>query len=239
MPPHPSPNHYRQFAPHYDASAQRTMALRRLTITKLELRPGDCVLDVGCGTGLSFPMLLDGIGPQGKVIGIEQSPDMLALARQRIAAAGWTNVKVIEAAAEHLELPQVVNALLFNYTHDVIRSPAALSNLFKQSIAGAKVAAAGVKHPPRWLDPFRLYRRFKSRGCYNTLEGLEAPWDLLPAYATDLQVEPTLLGTGFIAWGRYNNTHALMKAPPKACTQPKSTTHSNSCSSQCLNSFWP
>jgi SAM-dependent methyltransferase len=173
-----------------------------LTITKLELQPGDCVLDVGCGTGLSFPMLLNDIGPQGTVIGIEQSPHMLALARQRIAAAGWTNVTVIEAAAEHVELPQVVNALLFNYTHDVIRSPAALSNLFKQSIAGARVAAAGVKHPPRWLDPLRLYRRFKSRGCYSSLEGLEAPWDLLPAYAPNLQVESTLLGTGFIAWGR-------------------------------------
>lgn len=208
MPPHPSPNNYRQFAPHYDASAQRTMALRRLTITKLELQPGDCVLDVGCGTGLSFSMLLNDIGPQGSVIGIEQSPHMLALARQRIAAAGWTNVTVIEAAAEHVELPQVVNALLFNYTHDVIRSPAALSNLFKQSTAGARVAAAGVKHPPRWLDPLRLYRRFKSRGCYSSLEGLEAPWDLLPAYAPDLQVVPTLLGTGFIAWGRYDNTHA-------------------------------
>ena len=110
---------------------------------------------------------------------------------------------LIEAAAEVVVLPRVVDAVLFNYTHDVIRSPAALDNLFRQAAAGARVAVAGIKHPPRWLDPFRLYRCFKSRGCYNSREGLEAPWDRLQALVPDLRVESTLWGTGFMAWGRY------------------------------------
>ncbi len=195
--------HYRQHAGDYDASAQRTMALRRRTIAMLALQPGDWVLDVGCGTGLSFSWLLDAIGPGGALIGVEQSPDMLALARRRIATAGWNNVTLIEAAAEVVVLPRAVDAVLFNYTHDVIRSRAALDNLFRQAVAGARVAVAGIKHPPRWLDPFRLYRRFKSRGCYDTTEGLDAPWDRLQELVPDLQVESTLWGTGFIAWGRY------------------------------------
>lgn len=199
----PGPAHYRRHACGYDASAQRTMALRRRTIARLALKPGDFVLDAGCGTGLSFPLLLDAIGADGAVIGVEQSPDMLALARRRVAAAGWNNVTLIEAAAEAVVLPRVVDALLFNYTHDVIRSPAALDNLFRQAAAGARVAVAGIKHPPRWLDPLRLYRRFKSRGCYNSTEGLDAPWDRLAALVPDLQVESTLLGSGFIAWGHY------------------------------------
>lgn len=194
---------YRQHAGDYDASAQRTMALRRRTIAGLALRPGDVVLDVGCGTGLSFPWLLDAIGSGGAVIGVEQSPDMLALARQRMAAAGWNNVTLIESVAEVVVLPCAVDAVLFNYTHDVIRSPAALDNLFRQAAPGARVAVAGIKHPPRWLDPFRFYRRFKSRGCYNSTEGLDAPWDRLQALVPDLRVESTLLGTGFVAWGRY------------------------------------
>lgn len=197
------PAHYRRHARDYDASAQRTMALRRRTIARLALQPGDRVLDAGCGTGLSFPLLLDAIGPGGVVIGVEQSPDMLALARQRMFAAGWSNVTLIESAVETVVLPHAVDALLFNYTHDVIRSPAALHNLFRQAATGARVAVAGIKHPPRWLDPFRLYRRFKSRACYDSSEGLDAPWDLLAALVPDLQVEPTLFGTGFIAWGRY------------------------------------
>ena len=194
---------YRRLAREYDASAQRTMVLRRRTIARLALRPGDCVLDVGCGTGLSFPLLRGAVGPGGAVIGVEQSPDMLALARQRIDAACWSNVTLIEAAAEAVVLPRAVDAVLFNYTHDVIRLPAALDNLFRQAADGARVAVAGIKHPPRWLDPFRLYRRFKSRECYNNAEGLEAPWDRLAALVPDLRVESTLFGTGFVAWGHY------------------------------------
>ena len=79
--------HYRQHAGDYDASAQRTMALRRRTIDRLALQPGDWVLDVGCGTGLSLPLLRDAVGPGGAVIGVEQSPDMLALACRRIATS--------------------------------------------------------------------------------------------------------------------------------------------------------
>ena len=195
------PAYYRRYARDYDASAQRTMALRRRTIARLGLQPGDVVLDAGCGTGLSFPLLLDAVGISGRVIGVESSPDMLTLARERAAAAGWNNVTLLESAAEVVVLPHAVDVLLFNYTHDVLRSPAALVNIFRQARPGARVAAAGIKHPPRWLDPLRLYRRFKSRGCYARFEGLDAPWDLLARHVPDLQVESTLFGTGYIAWG--------------------------------------
>lgn len=196
------PAHYRRHARDYDASAQRTMALRRRTIARLALRPGDVVLDAGCGTGLSFALLLDAVGAPGRVIGVESSPEMLALARARTATAGWKNVHLTEGRMEDAVLPLSVDAVLFNYTHDVLRSPTALANIFRQVKPGARVAAAGIKHPPRWLDPLRLYRRFKSRGCYVRQEGLDAPWDLLAREVPDLQLESTLFGTGYIAWGR-------------------------------------
>ena len=199
----PGRSYYREHAARYDDSARRTMPIRRRTIARLGLAFGDCVLDVGCGTGLSFPWLLEPIGHEGLLIGLEPIPDMMALTRQRTAAAGWNNVTLIQARAEEVVLPRAVDALLFNYTHDVIRSRSALDNLFRQSRVGAKVAVAGIKHPPRWLDPFRLYRRFKSRECHQTDEGLNAPWDLLLAWIPDLQVEPTLWGTGFMAWGHH------------------------------------
>ncbi len=202
-----SANRYRQLAGGYDASAQRTMALRRSTIVRLALQPGDVVLDVGCGTGLSFPLLLDAVGASGLVIGVESSPEMLALAlaRERTELAGWPNVILIESSMENAVLPRTVDAALFNYTHDVLRSPAALANIFRQTENSAQVAAAGIKHPPRWLDPLRLYRRFKSRSCYINSEGLDTPWDLLTGFVPDLRIESTLFGSGFIAWGQYRH----------------------------------
>jgi ubiquinone/menaquinone biosynthesis C-methylase UbiE len=193
---------YRKHASDYDASAARTMALRRRTIARLGLQPGDVVLDAGCGTGLSFALLCEAVGDGGQVIGVESSPQMMALARQRVEQAGWTNVLLVEDAIERARWPVLADALLFNYTHDIVRLPAALAAIFRQSRRGARVAAAGIKHPPRWLDPLRLYRRYKSRGCYTQYEGLEAPWDLLARDVPDLQVESTLFGTGYIAWGR-------------------------------------
>jgi arsenite methyltransferase len=195
---------YRLQAAGYDASARRTMRLRLRTIDRLALQTGDVVLDAGCGTGLSFSPVLQAIGRQGALYGVELSPHMLQLARERIAAAGWHNVTLIEGTMESAQLPGEVDAVLFNYTHDLMRSPAALANVFRQARPGARVAAAGIKHPPRWLDPLRLYRRFKSRACFGNPEGLDAPWDLLVRYVPQLQVTPTLLGSGYIAWGRYD-----------------------------------
>ncbi|MBT0566625.1 class I SAM-dependent methyltransferase [Williamsia sp. CHRR-6] len=51
----------------------------------LDLTVGDTVVDLGCGTGLNFPWLWRQIGPSGRVIGIDRSPDMLAQAARRIA----------------------------------------------------------------------------------------------------------------------------------------------------------
>lgn len=52
-------------------------------VEALRLRPGDTVLDVGCGTGLSLPLLSAAVGPSGRVIGLDASPRMLEVARRR------------------------------------------------------------------------------------------------------------------------------------------------------------
>ncbi len=192
---------YRTHAPGYDASAQRTMPLRRRVVALLGLRPGETVLDVACGTGLSLSLLREAVGPAGRVVGVEVSPDMIRFARDRVAAEGWDNVDLVEAPMEEVDLPARFDALLFNYTHDVLQSACALERIFSFARPGARIAIAGIKHPPAMLFPLRLYRLIKARPYVSTLRGLDRPWRLLSGYVTDLRVEQVMLGTNYLAYG--------------------------------------
>jgi demethylmenaquinone methyltransferase/2-methoxy-6-polyprenyl-1,4-benzoquinol methylase len=192
---------YRAHAPGYDASAARTMALRRRTVARLALQPGQTVLDVACGTGLSFPLLQAGVGETGRIVGVELSPDMIALARERCAREGWRNVTLIESAMETVEIPGPVDAILFNFTHDVLRSAAALERIFAAARPGARVAVAGMKLAPWWMAPANLLVRAQARPYMTTFEGLARPWDLLEGHLAGFERESVLFGTGYIGWG--------------------------------------
>lgn len=195
---------YRRHAAGYDASARRTMSLRRRAIDWLELAPGERVLDVACGTGLSLPLLAERVGAAGLVIGVELSPDMTRLARAR--AVHLPQVRLIEAAMEDAPLDVPFDAVLFNYTHDVLQSPRALANVFARARPGARVVAAGVKYPPAWLFPLRLLRLWKARPYLTTYRGLDRPWAPLERYVGGMEVRPLLFGTNYLARGRVSAT---------------------------------
>jgi arsenite methyltransferase len=206
---------YRRHAAGYDATTRRTEPNRRRTIARLRLAAGDTVVDVACGTGLSFPILRDAVGPSGRVIGIEQSPEMAALARRRVAASGWENVELIEYAAEEARIPAPFDAVLFHFAHDVLRSSAALENVFAAARPGARVAAAGMKYLPWWAAPANLYILFKAYPYAANLEGLGRPWSLLQErYAPDLEVESVFWGGGYIAHGTYCPVISYDHHPP-------------------------
>ena len=192
---------YRRHAAGYDASAQRTMAMRRRVVGMLRLRPGETVLDVACGTGLSLPLLRQAVGPAGRVVGVEVSPDMIERARGRVAGADWHNVTLIESSMEDADLGAPFDAALFNYTHDVLQSPRALERIFSFCKPGARIAIAGIKHPPRWLFPLRLYRLLKARPYVTTFSGLDRPWHLIEKYIPGMKVTPAMLGTNYLAHG--------------------------------------
>jgi len=78
---------YRRRAAVYDLELALFEPLRRAAVARLALQRGETVLDCGCGTGLSLPLLRAAVGAPGRVVGIEQSPEMLAQAR-RLDPAG-------------------------------------------------------------------------------------------------------------------------------------------------------
>lgn len=64
------------------------------------LRPGESVLDAGCGNGATTIEAAERVGPSGSVVGIDVSPPMLALARERAATASAAKVQFVEADAQ-------------------------------------------------------------------------------------------------------------------------------------------
>lgn len=89
---------YDLFARFYDASLTELYAdARRAAGEALELRPGQTVLDLPCGTGPSFGGLAAGVGATGAVLGVDASAGMLRQARARVERHGWAQVHVGQA----------------------------------------------------------------------------------------------------------------------------------------------
>jgi SAM-dependent methyltransferase len=84
-------------------------AERRMARTLLELRPGDVVLDIACGTGAFARDFAAAVGPTGLVVGLDASPTMLERA---IREARDANVAFVRADAERLPFhPAAFNAV--------------------------------------------------------------------------------------------------------------------------------
>ncbi len=62
--------------------------LNEVALRELRLRPGQRVLDVGCGTGVLTAAFARAVGPEGRVVGVEREERQLAAARARVAEAG-------------------------------------------------------------------------------------------------------------------------------------------------------
>jgi SAM-dependent methyltransferase len=166
------------------------------------------VLDVACGTGLSFALLEEAIGPSGKLVGVELSPEMAAYAQARIARAGWRNAELLVARMEDADLGPhgPFDAVAFNFTHDVLQAEAALANIFNACKPGARVAVAGSKLLPWYLAPFNAYVRWNNAPYMTTQRGLGRPWRLLERYVPDLAITPAMFGACYLAKGRFRGT---------------------------------
>lgn len=67
-----------------------------------ELRPGERVVDVGCGAGFDTVLAADQVGPGGWVVGVDMTAQMLAKARRTVSELGLDRVEIREGLAEAL-----------------------------------------------------------------------------------------------------------------------------------------
>lgn len=67
-----------------------------------QVRPGDVVLDLGCGAGIDVVLAAQKVGPTGRVIGVDMTDEMIEAANQVIRRAGLTNAEIRKGLIEKL-----------------------------------------------------------------------------------------------------------------------------------------
>jgi ubiquinone/menaquinone biosynthesis C-methylase UbiE len=181
---------YARHAESYDVQTDWADADRLKVVELLALQPGDTVVDVGCGTGLCFEAIEERIGPGGRIIGIEPSIDMLGRASERVALAGWDNVELrLGLVEEQLRSHDEIDAALFCFTHDVMRSRPTLEAVVGHLRPGGRVAAVGPMWAPWWAPAMNLLVWYVTSDYVTTFEGFSKPWSHLEALVPGLEVE--------------------------------------------------
>ena len=138
---------------------------RQLVRDALGAAPGEHILDVGCGPGFYVAELLEHVGSEGSVVGIDSSQPMLAVAAQR--SEGHDNVSFHEADAtslpvENASFDAALSVQVLEYVADV---PAALSELYRALRAGGRLVVWDVDWATLSLhatDPARTERILRS-----------------------------------------------------------------------------
>ncbi len=95
---------------------------RRETRALLQLKPGEAILDVGCGPGFLLAEMAAEVGGSGKLSGIDSSPDMIALAHQRGAGIATLDLQQADALAlpfADAAFDVVVSTQVYEYIADI------------------------------------------------------------------------------------------------------------------------
>ena len=197
---------------------------RRFLVSRVEAGPGDEVLDVATGTGAVARELLRQKGCA--VVGVDQSPEMLAVAREHLPAT----VKLVEASAEHLPFEEAsFDALTVTYLIRYVDDPGAtLAELARVVRSGGTVASLEFAVPAGlWRPLWRAYvgavlpaaGRIVSPGWHEVGDflgdSIREFWRRYPlerqlelwraAGIEDARYRRLSLGGGIVIWGRRGN----------------------------------
>ena len=215
---------YRKKAKHYDVTSrlypvpgypQRGQRLR--AVQALGLRPGDSVVDIACGTGLNFALIEQLIGPEGRIVGVDLTDAMLAQARHRIEANGWSNISLVQADAAEFDFPTEVDAILSTYAlTQVPECGAVIAHGAAALSRGGRWVVLDLKAPdnaPGWLAQLgiALVRPFGSIDEWIA----RRPWQAIRAAMqdrlADLSWTELFFGTAFLAAGSPSSDRRLRR----------------------------
>jgi arsenite methyltransferase len=107
---------------------------------------GQLVLDLGCGAGLDTLLAARRVGPQGKLVGIDMTPEMVAKARRNADRLRLSNVEIVLGETERLPLSDasmdlVISNGVFNLCPD---KPGVLAEVFRVLRPGGRLQMADI-----------------------------------------------------------------------------------------------
>jgi len=111
-----------------------------------ELRPGETVLDIGCGAGLDMILAARRVGPLGRVVGVDMIEPMIDKAKVNAVAAGVTNAEFHHGEADRLPMADgsvdvVISNGVFNLCLD---KPKVLTEVFRVLRPGGRIQMADI-----------------------------------------------------------------------------------------------
>ena len=127
-------------------------------------QPGQTVLDLGCGAGFDTLLAAQRVGRNGKVIGIDTTPEMIAKARQNAGILGLANIELILGEVETLPVADasvdlVISNGVFNLCPD---KPRVLGEVFRVLMSGGRLQMADIL-----LEPHVTPEEVASKGSWS------------------------------------------------------------------------
>jgi demethylmenaquinone methyltransferase/2-methoxy-6-polyprenyl-1,4-benzoquinol methylase len=127
-----------------------------------------------CGTGLDFPHILNKVGPEGKIIGVDFSKEMLAIAEKKILKYKWGNIELLQKDVTDFEgrlIPKVDAGVCTLGLSIIPDFKSAYRNLLSYVCPGGEIIIGDMQLASGWharLNPFTIFLAKRYGG---TLEG--------------------------------------------------------------------